>query len=918
MPTFTGPGFALELATSIAFSVVRVKFTQFPKAVTSTDANDALNPANYSLVGPGRNYVISCATVAGDSQSIDLTTRSPLLAGAWDLVVKNVVEDNLTALSVQTAVQFLVTQQPTQTPLAGGTANDEVSAVLRKFFNPTLKGTNWDAVLAGIAAGDKINWDNAQKAFDQLFISTASGKYLNQRTSDQGQTRPDIGMSDVLFRQLAVAVKNKKLTEEAILEVLEVFYGIDAVRASSTTDVAEPFALADGDTLSLLIDEKHSFTITFAQSHFAQISVAYAIEVAAEITRALKDAGSNAYAISYNDPLDGTNKIRLYSGSLGLTSSLRVVGGNAQTKLRFPTSLFFEPFSTTSWLWALSTSNPNNLRFTGGSWFDLDLVQPGDLVYIFGGAPFLSANIQGVFEVQDTGAFYDVSNPAAARQQWFEIVAPTNIGGSGNQTSFSSLMFFRPKKRTIYDEPRHVVVAETDGTVDIIIPATTQAVSRQPGTGAYLNVTPALDITNLVRKDGMEVDAITSTAHGLSVGDQVQIDGALPAGIAAPEYPDDPSGDFAANIAIGNTKASLMTTVSLTGTFQGMEHHVHRLRESELVVVGGQTKTGATIAGIPSPVVLEILAEAVNANGGRQQNYKWTDLVSLSFTAGPRQFGSSTGTIADAGAITNDKILMTGGTTGDDTSGTSKNSWDLITYSKSPSLALLSSGTMPATRAGHAQASLIFYELICGGWTTAGTPIATTYSFDLPTLTWTGRGNMLRARMKHQLTKYQNGTAVLALATGGQSAAAILNQCEVYEVNTNTWRQVGPMSYARYDHAAVQIPDGRIVVFGGTGYNPTQSTTPVVLNKVEIYDPKTEIWYRLDPMRTARTKPVAVYLPTRNAIYVSGGGGRAIEIFNVDTMTWTKPIEMLDYGMSGAQGGLLGVDTFTVIGGVAT
>lgn len=918
MPIFTGPGFHVETVTAVGFSTVRVRFTQDPKVVSALAANDALNPANYSITGPERNYIVSVATVAGDPQSVDCATKAPLLIGAWNLQVANVVQDTLAALVSPTAAEFLVTAQPTQTALPGGTTNDQISAILRKLFNPALKGTNWDAILDGIAAGDETNWDNAQKAFNQLFLSTASGKYLDRRAGDEGQKRPDIGMSDELFRKLAVSVKNRKLTEEAILEVLEIFYGVDAVRASSTTDMFEPFSLVNGDQLTVLIDEKQSVTVTFNQTHFARISEAYAIEVAAEITRALRDAHSTAYAISYFDPVDGKTKVRLYSGSLGLTSSLRIIGGNAQTKLRFPTSLFHEPFTTTSWSWALSTATPNNLRFTGGAWFNLDIVQPGDLVYIFG-TPFTTGGIQGVFEVLSVGAYYNVSNPMAARQQWFEILAPTSVSGSGsgNQTAFASLMFFRPKKRTIYDEPRHVIVAETDGTVDVIIPATTQAVSRQPGTGAYLNSAEAIEIATLARKDGSRVKVSTSGIHGLSVGDQIQLDSILPTGNPAPVSGNNPSGNFAANFATGTTKASLMTTVSFTGTFEGVEHHVHRLREQELFVVGGQTKLGAVYTAIMRPVALEVVSETVSVNEGREVNYKWSNLVTLSYTAGPRQFGSSTGSATDAGSITNDRVLMTGGTTGDDVTGIAKNNWDLFTYSKSPALASVVTGTMPTLRAGHAQASLVFYELICGGWTVAGTPIKSTYSFNLATLTWTARGNMARARMKHQLTKYQNGSAVLALASGGKTAAAITNHCEVYEVNTTNWRSVGPMTFARYDHAAVRIPDGRIIVFGGTGYNPTQSTTPVTLNKVEIYDPNTEIWYRLDPMRTARTKPIAVYVPDRNAIYVTGAGSTTIEIFELATMTWTKPIPLLDYPMSGSQGELLGTDTIAVIGGIA-
>lgn len=918
MPVFLGPGFHLEAVAQINFSTIRVTFAQDPKLVDPTTTNDGLNPSNYFITGPSRNYIVSVAPVAGDPQSVDLTTKAPLLLGAWTITVANVVEDNLTVLSAPTALEFLVTSQPVQTPLAGGTTNDEVTSVIRKFFNPALKGSNWDAIIAGISAGDETNWDNARKAFDQFFLSTASGIYLDRRAGDQGQKRPtDIGMPDTLFRQLATAVKNHKLTEEAILEVLEVFYGTDAVRAFAQTEMVEPYAFNDGDVLSVLLDEKQQVDITFTASHFANSQQALAIEVAAEITRALKDAGSDAYAIEYDDPIDGTAKVRLYSGSLGLTSAVRFLGGKMQTVLRFPTSLFEPPLGSTSWTWATSPTDPDYLRFTGGAFFNLDLVEIGDLA-LFYGTPFTTGGILGTYPITAVGAYYVVSNPLAPRQQYFEIFAPNIAGNTGNQTSFTALMFFRPKKRTIYDETRHAIVSETDGIVNIIIPATTQAVARQPGTGAYLNVRDAIPVSALTRTDGKNVAITTTTPHDLQVGDQVQLDNVFGSGTQAPFYPNNPSGAYSANIATGVTEASLATTSSESHTFQGYEHHVHRLREGELFIVGGETKAGAVHTAIAHPTLLEITSETVEpSTGGRWQNYKWTSLATRTYTSGQRQFGSSTGTITDNGAISNDRVLVTGGTAGDDVTGTSLNTWDLFTYSKVPAQNLQIGGTMPVARAGHAQASLIFYELICGGWTTAGTAIGTTYAFDFASTTWTAKGAMLRARMKHQLTEFQVGSAVRALATGGRvTGGGVLNHCEVYEVNTNAWRVTGPMTYARYDHAQLKLPDGRIIVFGGTGYNPTQNTIPVTLASVEIYDPITELWNRLDPMKVARTRPAVAYIPSRNAIYVAGTG-TMIEIFDLTTMTWTKPIVGVGQGFYNSQGGCVGVDTFAVIGGTA-
>lgn len=50
------------------------------------------------------------------------------------------------------------------------------------------------------------------------------------------------------------------------------------------------------------------------------------------------------------------------------------------------------------------------------------------------------------------------------------------------------------------------------------------------------------------------------------------------------------------------------------------------------------------------------------------------------------------------------------------------------------------------------------------------------------------------------------------------------------------------MSAARYFHAATLLPDGRVLVTGGT------AQLPATLNTAEIYDPATESFSLIAPM----------------------------------------------------------------------
>lgn len=624
MPPFLGSDFALEQVRQLSVAALRVKYTQYPRALDEDNGDDALNPENYTLVGPQENYVVGAATVDGDRQSIDLYLAAPLDLGTWQLHAENVVEDSSEALMPPTTLPFLVTFTLTEDPLSHGAQNDETENILRKYLNPALKGRGWNSMIAGVSAGDQLNWNNARLAFSQLFLSSATGIYLDRRASDEGIERPKgVNMSDALFRRLALVEKTNKLTQLAVLEVLEVFYGRDTVRAYSDS-AAELFALQDDDDLKILLDERTLVTVSFDRAHFARIGRATAQEVAAVITRSIREQGNQGFAVSMTNPDTDEIFVRIYSGTLGLTSSVRVVGGRGNTQLLFPTSLFAQvgvsPFAT--WDIELSPDTQGNLRFTmtAGTEYDLFQVQEGDLAYIYGDE-FEPSNTNGTFQIKAVSITY----PGPV--QWFEIENPLGEEALGViQVQFEDLMFFRPTRKTIYDNPRHVIVCENDDHLDVVIPATTEVVDRGPGLAAYLNGQDALAGVDfeLIRSGNGVVSIDVDVAHGLQVGDQIFIDGVLPTGEVPSTIAGTPSEDYVADEADGQTDASIQSTVSEAHTYEGVYQKVLRLPGGELMLVGGQTQVDSvTATRIQDVTIFSKVSESVLGNGGRQQDYHW-------------------------------------------------------------------------------------------------------------------------------------------------------------------------------------------------------------------------------------------------------------------------------------------------------
>ena len=895
--------FQVLSVSPVGLATLRLSFSKPPKIVDATATNDALNFANYTISGPDAISVFDVLPVQGNTSAIDLLLSNTLVIGNWTLNAANIVSANLAETIYTGTVSFGVTQTYIQDVVSPGTNNDSSAAILRKFFHPALKGPGWNSILAALATGDETNWTNAQLAFSQLYLSTASGVYLNRRAAESGQLNPvNVGLTDELFRKLAITTKTRALSQEAILEVLEVFYGIEATKANIISTQIQPFALKDGDELSILIDEKLTARVPFVRSHYANIALATAEEVSAEINRTLTLLGSNAYAI------DNAGAVQIYSGSRGLTSSVRIIGGRAQIALQFPTVLFNTSFTSVTWDVALSPDVTGNLRFTEttGTYFDLTQIQVGDYVYVYGNE-FSTCDCNGTFKIQAVNVYYS----GATLVQWFEISNPSGVASSSIvQASQLGLNFFRPTRFTIYNDPRHVIVGQNEAGryLDIIIPATTQAVNRFPGIAAYLNQTPSVSISSLSRDQTGLVTATTSTVHHLVPGNQIIVSNVLPSGAAAPITTGTPSGAFSSDVASGTTNASIQSTSSQSTTVAAYNHKVVHLAAGQLMVVGGQTQTDAThVTPLTHPIIFEVTSSAILTNGGRQDSYTWKNLVTDTYTIANRAFGVS--------VQADQTVLATGGTTGDDVTGTATDAWDLISYSDSATS--ISSGTMPAQLATHAQCSRISGNaLVAGGWTTAGVPLATAYKFTGTTQVWSAIAPMNLARMYPQAIECPN-IPNSVLVVGGLTAGGIqTNKCEIYDTLGDVWSWTGFMSYARSNFGMTSLPDGRILVVGGTGFNPTQSTTPSPLNTCEIFDPNSNLWSPIKPMVIARDNPSVTYIPSLNRVYVTGGGTTIIEILDLKTMKWRQSVATTA-GLLGSVSNYTGTDTVVIVGGLS-
>lgn len=354
---------------------------------------------------------------------------------------------------------------------------------LRSYLNSYIKGKSVDAVLTALASGNSSYLINNVRAVnDQLYITTASGQYLDQRLAEFGIVRPPaVGLSDDVFRQIGIEVKNRKQVRDLINNLLDSIFGDEFVRASNPSRAFEPYNLSNGDTLIINFDDAHTITITFNTAEFQSIAAAKAQEVADAITKTLRNLNLNGTAIAKND--GNGPYVEILSDTIGPSSSVTILGGSAQNQLKFDS--FVPAGGNGSTQWTLSVQPGGIMRFTwtGGANPQLGKVQTGNYVNVFGGG-FASSSNEGSYTIID-------SFGGAAGVSYFEISNPLGTPGIVVQGSANAVLFYSPTRKTIASRLSYAAVYQVQGSVlQIFMPAATKVIRRGRIGSAHLHDPP--------------------------------------------------------------------------------------------------------------------------------------------------------------------------------------------------------------------------------------------------------------------------------------------------------------------------------------------------------------------------------------------------------------------------------------------
>ena len=183
-----------------------------------------------------------------------------------------------------------------------------------------------------------------------------------------------------------------------------------------------------------------------------------------------------------------------------------------------------------------------------------------------------------------------------------------------------------------------------------------------------------------------------------------------------------------------------------------------------------------------------------------------------------------TGGVVPGGVVANAEVFSPG-----------PNSWQAV----SP---------MPVGRRAHTATLLANGRvLVAGGWNPGSLYLNVADLYDPTRLQWTPTGTMVAgdmntARGGASATRLPNGNVLVAGGLAGPDSSLIYASAEVYDAGQGTWTATGPMTGRHFDHAALLLTNGQVLVAGGYAtYDPVNYIEETTV-AAETYNPSNNAW----------------------------------------------------------------------------
>jgi hypothetical protein len=181
--------------------------------------------------------------------------------------------------------------------------------------------------------------------------------------------------------------------------------------------------------------------------------------------------------------------------------------------------------------------------------------------------------------------------------------------------------------------------------------------------------------------------------------------------------------------------------------------------------------------------------------------------------------------------------------------------------------------------------------LITGGGSSSGTAEIFDPSTGPAAATTTLTANNLAVgRGEHSSTTLLDGRVLLVGGLAGITPPLPEMTAEIYDPRNGSFTQTGVMQNGRYLHGAALLPNGRVIVAGGSADNITST------NSVELYDPSLGSWSFPGGQMIGRQMHTTTVLADGRVLVAGGLGGgsgsaqymTSAQIYDPSTRTWSS------------------------------
>ena len=350
-------------------------------------------------------------------------------------------------------------------------SSDKIHDALNPYFK-SKHNPNWKALIEAVGESDDKVFDLVQEVRKQFFISSSERPYIDRLAANLKISRPKIiGMDDPVFRKYIPILSYKpKQVKQIFSELLDVFYFREATSAFTVSTAFEPFPLKNDYEISLLVDGDKVEEIHFRVSDFTDITNATADEIAATINR----NSTYSFATVFDDRVAKKKFVRIFSKTLGSTSSIEILGGRANIATKF-VGFIDGAGSAINTIWNITkVGNTTTFTSTGGDPLNLGLVSQGDIAIIDIPGNEGSFTIDSVDLINNSFSFINLFSTTGAFDHTL------------NPGYF--VRFAKRQKSVVFTRKNRALVWEINpGEVIIEMPATPPVVRRELKGSAHLN-----------------------------------------------------------------------------------------------------------------------------------------------------------------------------------------------------------------------------------------------------------------------------------------------------------------------------------------------------------------------------------------------------------------------------------------------